>query len=231
VREGDVKSFVIKVTDAAGAPLAGYVVELDVANPANFGFVPTGPGPRARHGRVPSGGLHRATDADGVVVVSFQAPTFSTAASNMTVAFKVVYQPDFDIDAALAPPQPGDDLETLLRKHYLSSLRGAAKIWSGSGNNFGARVTRTVNFTIQRRPQAAAVHYSGRVEGRSAVPEDLRAASDHHFLGAGQAFEVLDRGGAVVASGVLDAAGRFDVALPAGQLFELRLTGFSGLRT
>jgi sugar lactone lactonase YvrE len=225
MRELETKSFVIKVADATGHALAGYVVQLDGANPTDFGFNPPGPGPRARHGRIPAAGvLHRATDADGVVVVTYQAPV---GAVNATL--RAVYQPDFDTDAALAPPEPGDDVETVLRKHYLSCLRGAAKTWSGVGNNFGARISAAVRFTIEHRPQTNAGHYSGRVEDRAAASDDSRASSQHVFL-AGAAFEVVDRAGTVVASGTLDADGRFDVALPAGQLYELRLADLTGLR-
>jgi DNA-binding beta-propeller fold protein YncE len=230
VREGELKSFIVRVADATGSPLAGYVVQLDVGGSTDFSFSPPGAGPQAHHGRVTTGTPHRATDTDGVVVVTYQAPPLSGASTSATATLRAVYQPDFDVDAALAPPARGDDLETLLRKHYLYSLRGAAKAWRGAGN-FGARVQRNLTLNIQRRAQAAAGQYSGRIEDRASVPEDARGASSHAFLGAGQAFEVVDRAGGVVASGTLDATGRFNVALPAGQWFELRLSGLTGLRT
>jgi hypothetical protein len=62
---------------------------------------------------------------------------------------EIVYQPDFDTDASFGPPRRGDDLETTLRRAYLRELRGAAKSWSGSGNNLGARVKKTVTFDVR----------------------------------------------------------------------------------
>ena len=61
----------------------------------------------------------------------------------------MTYQPDFDTDDTFVPPVKADDRETTLRKNYLYALRTAAKTWSGTGDNFGAIVTKTVTINIQ----------------------------------------------------------------------------------
>jgi hypothetical protein len=143
VHHGETKSFVIRLGDPTGRPLAGYAVQLEGATGADFAFSPPGEEPAVRHGRVTSGALHRATDADGAVIVTYQAPPHTG-----TATLRASYQPDFDSDASLAPPTREDDLETLLRKHYLYALRGVAKVWRDPGN-FGARVSQTVTLNIQ----------------------------------------------------------------------------------
>jgi len=93
----------------------------------------------------PAGTLQRATDGDGKVTLSYNAPPIAPGApENITVS----YQPDFDADATLAPPTRGDDLRTALRKLYLYELRGANKAWPGTGNNLGAIVTRSLAITV-----------------------------------------------------------------------------------
>ena len=88
--------------------------------------------------------LWRATNANGIVNLHFTAP----AAPGTTRTLRVAYQPDFDTDESFAPPAPGADRETTLRQLYLYELRAAAKSWAGAGNNFGARVERSLTWEI-----------------------------------------------------------------------------------
>ncbi|MDQ4043681.1 MAG: hypothetical protein M3118_07680, partial [Actinomycetota bacterium] len=146
VRELETKSLIVRVRDATGKPLRGYNLNFDIGSPADFDFRPLGAGPAVEHGRVPSTGLNRATNANGIVNVVYEAPPLS---ANTTQTMRVSYQPDFDTDATLSPPGMADDLETTLRKLYLHELRTVAKIWAGTGNNFGAKVTKTVTFDVK----------------------------------------------------------------------------------
>jgi hypothetical protein len=83
-------------------------------------------------------------------------------------------------------------------------------------------------------PDALGLHsfraeYGGRVEDRSVAPHNAAADTAHVFLPGGTPFTVVDATGAVAATGTLDAAGRFAVALPPGGPYELRVPGFVGL--
>jgi hypothetical protein len=61
---------------------------------------------------------------------------------------KATYQPDFDRDDTFSPPQAGDDQPTTMRQLYLYELRAAAKVWSGSDNNYGAMVSKQIEINI-----------------------------------------------------------------------------------
>lgn len=145
----ETRNFVIQVTDALGSPLRGYSVRIEVGNAADF-TLPAGPGPVVRHGRrlaagatPPSTELWRATNAQGIINLTFNAPT---VAGDQTL--RVTYQPDFDADESFAPPVKGDDRETVLRKLYMYQLRAAGKTWGGTGTNFGARVSRSLTLRV-----------------------------------------------------------------------------------
>lgn len=140
---GQVRSLIVRVTDATGQPLRDYNLNFQVGALGTFAFSPAGGGPAVRHGRVPATGMNRATNEHGIVNITFTSPTAGTS------TMEVSYQPDFDTDATFAPPEPDDDRETTLHRLYLYELRAAAKTWSGSGNNFGARVAQTVTFEVQ----------------------------------------------------------------------------------
>ena len=58
----------------------------------------------------------------------------------------MIYQPDFDTDGSFAPPEKGDDLETVFFKLYMRELRTAGKVWRAVGTNFGAVVSKSVVF-------------------------------------------------------------------------------------
>jgi hypothetical protein len=103
-----------------------------------------------RHGRrlapgatAPSTEIWRATNANGIVNLTFNAPAVAG-----TQTLRVTYQPDFDVDETFAPPVKGDDRETILRKLYLYELRAAGKTWGGVGNNFGAQVTKQITLQV-----------------------------------------------------------------------------------
>ncbi|HEX7241916.1 MAG TPA: hypothetical protein VF263_16660, partial [Longimicrobiaceae bacterium] len=151
VHPGATRSLIVRVTDATGMPLRGYNLKLTVGAAANYALR-AGTGPEARHGRTGTAGateLYRATNANGIVNVTFTAPALVPPATSATETLRVTYQPDFDTDAAFAPPGHDDDRETTLRKLYLHELRTAAKTWGGTGNNFGAEVrSRTVTFNV-----------------------------------------------------------------------------------
>lgn len=143
------RAFEFRLTDAEGHPMAGRNLVITVGTPANFDpFL--GAAPAVTQGRVapaplPAGTLQRATDADGKVTLSYNAPIIPPGAPEQIT---VSYQPDFDTDATLAPPARGDDRDTVLRKLYLYALRGANKAWTGTGNNLGAIVTRSLAVTV-----------------------------------------------------------------------------------
>ena len=151
VHPGQTRSLIIRVTDATGMPLRGYNLKLTVGAAANYALR-AGTGPTPRHGRGGTAGateLYRATNASGIVNVTFTAPALVAPATSATETLRVTYQPDFDTDAAFTPPEHGDDRETTLRRLYLHELRTAAKTWGGTGNNFGAEVrSRTVTFNV-----------------------------------------------------------------------------------
>ena len=143
VATGQVRALIVRVTDATGQPLRNYNLNFQVSALGTYTFSAAGSGPAVRHGRVPSTGMNRATNEHGIVNITFASAVAGT--STMGVS----YQPDFDTDATFAPPEKDDDRETTLRQLYLYELRTVAKIWSGSGNNFGARIARTVTFNVQ----------------------------------------------------------------------------------
>jgi hypothetical protein len=155
VRPGDTRQFVARVRDVAGMPLRGYHLRFTVGAAAHF-TLPGGPGPVARHGRRPAPGaaipateLHRATNAAGMVGLTFTAPPLPPGTQSTTEQVRVSYQPDFDNDDTFAPPAKGDDRDTTLRRAYLHELRWVAKTWSGVGNNFGTEVSRSVTFRVK----------------------------------------------------------------------------------
>lgn len=140
------KSLIVQVKDATNRPLPGYNLNFDVSGSTDFDFRPAAAGPAAKHGRVPATGLNRATNANGIVNIVFEAPPGSR---NTSQTMLVTYQPDFDTDETFAPPERADDKETTLRKLYLYELRAAAKIWAGAGTNFGAKISKTLRFDIK----------------------------------------------------------------------------------
>lgn len=139
------KSFIVQVKDATDRPLQGYTLNFDVSGSTDFEFRPAAAGPAAKHGRVPTTGLNRATNASGIVNIVFEAPPGSR---NTSQTMRVTYQPDFDTDETFAPPEHDDDRETTLRKLCLYELRAAAKIWPGAGTNFGAKITKTLTIKV-----------------------------------------------------------------------------------
>ncbi|MBI3953186.1 MAG: hypothetical protein HY330_01590 [Chloroflexi bacterium] len=76
---------------------------------------------------------------------------------------------------------------------------------------------------------SVGVRYFGQIEDRSVAPEYAEAATGHRFLPAGTPFSIVDGGGNTVSSGVTKADGRFDVMLPAGAPYELKVPDFEGL--
>jgi hypothetical protein len=154
VKAGQARQLVVKVRSATGAPLRGYHLRFTVAAAANW-TLPGGAGPVDRHGRRPAPGaaipateLHRATNADGMVGLTYTPPPLPAGSASATEVFRVAYQPDFDLDETFSPPGRADDRETTLRRAYLRELRWAAKTWSGAGTNFGAEVAKSVTFRI-----------------------------------------------------------------------------------
>lgn len=82
-------------------------------------------------------------------------------------------------------------------------------------------------------PGVMAVHrlkaeYKGRVEDRSVAPEYRETATAHIFPAI--PFTIVDAAGTQVHAGTLDANGRFQVLLPPAGSYELKVTGFSGLK-
>src|SRR5690606_27558789 len=113
---GDVRPLIIRVADATDRPLAGYNLQIVVGDAGRYAVAP-GPAPAARHGRttpspLPANEIWRATNANGIVNLTFTAPAVPAAGPEVVDAMRVVYQPDFDTDASFAPPGPGDDRET-----------------------------------------------------------------------------------------------------------------------
>ena len=146
---GETREIIIQVTDAVNLPLRGYTLHLGVGAAARYALR-AGPGPDIRHGvDAPASAtdLYRATNANGIVNVTFTAPALGAAAS-ITDTMRVTYQPDFDTDRTFSPPEKGDDLEKTLRRLYLYELRSAAKTWTGTGNNLGAMVSRDLKFVV-----------------------------------------------------------------------------------
>jgi hypothetical protein len=146
---GETRDIIIRVTDEANLPLRGYNLHLGVAAAARYALK-AGPGPDIRHGvdgPASATDLFRASNANGIVNVTFTAPALGAAAS-ITDTMRVTYQPNFDTDTTFSPPEKADDLEKTLRRVYLYELRSAAKTWSGTGNNLGAMVSRDLRFVV-----------------------------------------------------------------------------------
>jgi sugar lactone lactonase YvrE len=143
------ENLIVRITDADGAPLAGYNVSATVTGVAGAaaGTVTfNGPSPAVRHGHVPAGPPSRATNAQGIVNLTYMAPAAAAALKNQ-IAFAT--QPDFDDDAAFAPPAAGDDLETTQTQLYLYELRGASKTWRAAGLNRGAIISQTLDVDVR----------------------------------------------------------------------------------
>jgi sugar lactone lactonase YvrE len=142
------RAFEFRLTDPEGEPMAGRNLVITIVTPGDFDPF-AGAAPAVTHGRVDPAPaattLQRATDADGKVTLTYNAPA---AVPGTPEKITVSYQPDFDADGTLAPPARGDDRDTVLRKLYLYELRGANKAWAGTGNNLGAIVTRSLTVTV-----------------------------------------------------------------------------------
>lgn len=142
-----IKSFIVRVTDAGGRPLVGYNVNITrSAALVDLSLSAVSSEPVRQHGRVMTEGMNRATNANGIVNFSVEALPLS---GGQSVTVTVTYQPDFDTDVTFAPPSKGANREAMLRQLYLYELRAAAKTWSGNGNNWGAKVTQSLNLSIQ----------------------------------------------------------------------------------
>jgi hypothetical protein len=143
------ENLIVRITDADGAPLAGYNVSATVTGVAGAaaGTVAfNGPSPAVRHGVVPLGPPSRATNAQGIVNLTYVAPAAAAALKNQ-ITFAT--QPDFDDDATFAPPATGDDLETTQTQLYLYELRGASKTWRTVGLNRGAIISQTLDVDVR----------------------------------------------------------------------------------
>jgi DNA-binding beta-propeller fold protein YncE len=145
------KILVVKVETASGHPLEAYNLKIEILSgtTSHYSLDPPGAGPARRHGRMtpaspPSNELYRATDGDGHVKLKCLAASGAGASA----LIKATCQPDFDNDETFAPPQAGDDYPATLRKLYLYELRAAAKVWSGTDNNFGAMVSKELEINI-----------------------------------------------------------------------------------
>jgi hypothetical protein len=133
------KSLIARIAGPTGRPLAGYTLGVSVSGAGgSVALTPLNPEPNSVAGFNQSG-TNRASNASGIVNFSYTAP-----ASSGTDTLTITYQPNFDSDDAFDHPGKDDNLETTLRKLYLYELRSAAKIWSGTQNNRGAIVRRTL---------------------------------------------------------------------------------------
>lgn len=146
---GQTKSLIVRVADGSDRPLTGYNLQFQVGNAAAYAFPDASPS--VQHGQrtpaaPPPTDLYRATNSNGIVRINYTAPA---GAAGTIETLTVTYQPDFDTDASLAPPNKTDNWETTLRKNYLYELRTVAKTWAGTGNNFGAKVSVPVRFNVQ----------------------------------------------------------------------------------
>jgi sugar lactone lactonase YvrE len=145
------KTLAFKVATASGQPLEAYHLKIEVlsGSASHYSLNPPGTGPAALHGRAtptspPANEMYRATDSDGYVKIDCLAP----GGAGSSALIKATYQPDFDSDDTFAPPQAGDDQPTTMRQLYLYELRAAAKVWSGSNNNYGAMVSKQIEINI-----------------------------------------------------------------------------------
>ena len=145
------KILVFKVVTASGQPLEAYNLKIEIlsGSASHYSLEPPGPSPTKRHGQTtpaspPSNEFYRATDSDGYVKIKCLASSGAGASE----LIKATYQPDFDSDETFAPPAAGDNYATTMRKLYLYELRTAAKVWSGSDNNFGAMVSKQLEINI-----------------------------------------------------------------------------------
>ena len=90
------------------------------------------------------------------------------------------------------------------------------------------------NAAVSRLEEAfgiATPTHSGQIEDRSVAPLLTREDTGHVFLAAGLDFKVVDRDGNVVTTGKIEADGKFNVTLPPGDDFELRIETYEGLKT
>jgi sugar lactone lactonase YvrE len=149
VVQNSTTDLIVQVTDLDGQPLAGYHVAVLVtaAGGAATGAVAFG-GPVAtrRHGRVQATVQGRATNASGIVNLTYTAPAAPAPLANKIL---ISVQPDFDDDATFAPPRAGVDLETTQAQLYLYELRWAAKTWRDAGQNLGAIVGKTIDVDVR----------------------------------------------------------------------------------
>lgn len=153
LKGGEVRNLIVQVRDGSGMPLQGYSLYLKVDDDTRYTF-PDGPQPEARHGLrspavLPAGDRYRVTNSHGIVNLTFTAPALAAGSPPVTDVLRVIYQPDFDTDETFSPPGRTDNREKTLRQLYLYELRAASKTWKGTGNNLGAKVSRTVTFKVQ----------------------------------------------------------------------------------
>ena len=143
------RQLILRVTDAAGEPMAGHRVNVTLtakAGGAAAGAIAfDGAEPPFRRGFVDPAAVGRPTNASGIVNLTYTAPA---AGAPATDTLTVYVQPDFDTDATFAPPQPGADLETTARQLVLYELRAANKVWPGAGTNLGAIVAKTIDIDV-----------------------------------------------------------------------------------
>lgn len=150
-QQNDTFTLTIQLKDATDRVLRGYQVHIHIDPvPKNLNYsLPAGAGPVKRHGRTQASGsndLYRATNANGIINVSIEAPTGSL---NKTDNITISYQPDFDNDAVFVRPEKGDDRFTLMRKWYLYELRACNKVWGRANNNFGAIVAKNLTINVR----------------------------------------------------------------------------------
>jgi hypothetical protein len=137
---------------------------------------------------------------------------------------------------AVTTPDTAGDFEWVPLNATGMRINGAADTDTAeveaTGTGTGPRIVCSM-FTPSSGPGIVAGHvfatganFAGQIEDRSVAPNF--AGTTHIFL-ASHAFEVVDSGGTVVASGTTDADGKFAVALSPGRRYELRITDFQGL--
>ena len=145
---------------------------------------------------------------------------------------------DWNLDYR-ADDEWNDLMETVGQKPGL--LEAVEEWWQSFNAETGEQTAVTAqpaidrrNATVARLEEALGIGsptHSGVIEDRSAAPQLGSEDTGHVLLAAGLDFKVVDRDGNVVTTGKIEADGKFNVTLPPGDDFELRIENYEGLKT
>ncbi|MGG6242097.1 hypothetical protein ACQ4N7_26055 [Nodosilinea sp. AN01ver1] len=140
ITAGTSADFVVDLRDETDTPLGGYNLLFTVTGGGSI--IPITPASEPRRGRRLDSLRHtaeRATDAQGEVRFTYQAP--ASAPATGSVEFQIIYQPHFSTFNNY--PLPADSREVMLQKLYLATLHRVAP-----PDEFGFELKTTVEVQL-----------------------------------------------------------------------------------